>query len=355
MRLKKKFIIGWILAGLIILSFFVGRYASRNCAKIFHSANVITTNPEKLEEKLQTEPDNLQVRIKLLNYYFRNRFKSEDARAKRQEHVLWVIKHHPEAEIAGRPQAILDPVLDGVVYQVAKDLWLKQVEAYGRNINVIMNAAKYFAVHDTDISIKLLNKLQKIEQDNPKIYMRLAHMYSLKMRHTYSKDLRTKFAKQALVEYEKALKTVKNKLEKFYILPNATKAAFEAGEYKKAELMALELLSESQDNKNDWNYGNAVHHGNLILGRISLQKGEIEKAKEFLMKAGETPGSPQLNSFGPNMTLARELLEKGEKEIVLKYLKKCSKFWKCDRGRLQKWGIEIENGEIPEFGANLYY
>ena len=25
MRLKKKFIIGWILAGLIILSFFVGR------------------------------------------------------------------------------------------------------------------------------------------------------------------------------------------------------------------------------------------------------------------------------------------------------------------------------------------
>jgi hypothetical protein len=48
--------------------------------------------------------------------------------------------------------------------------------------------------------------------------------------------------------------------------------------------------------------------------------GDIEEAKKQLLLAGKTPSSPQLNSFGPNMILAKELLDKGEKDTVLHYL-----------------------------------
>jgi hypothetical protein len=53
------------------------------------------------------------------------------------------------------------------------------------------------------------------------------------------------------------------------------------------------------------------------------------------------------------MTLARELLEKGERQVVLEYFKLCASFWKNDR--LDTWASEVRAGKIPDFGANLEY
>ena len=133
------------------------------------------------------------------------------------------------------------------------------------------------------------------------------------------------------------------------------KTSFDAGETKKAQSYATELLGKSSSKERRGNTGDAVHHGNLILGRLALKAGDIEKAKQHLIAAGKTPGSPPLYSFGPNMALAKDLLEKGETEIVIEYFGLCSKFWKSRRGRLEKWTKEIKNGRVPDFGANLVY
>jgi len=95
--------------------------------------------------------------------------------------------------------------------------------------------------------------------------------------------------------------------------------------------------------------------GNLVLGRIALRRGQIEEAKRRLLEAGESPGSPQMDSFGPNMSLAKDLLEKGERDTVLKYFGLCRKFWKMDYGQLKHWSNQVNAGEIPDFGANLVY
>lgn len=55
------------------------------------------------------------------------------------------------------------------------------------------------------------------------------------------------------------------------------------------------------------------------------------------------------------MSLAKDLLEKGEKQTVLEYFKKCAKFWKMDHGKLDSWAKQVESGETPDFGANLLY
>ena len=43
----------------------------------------------------------------------------------------------------------------------------------------------------------------------------------------------------------------------------------------------------------------------------SRSAGDSLAAGKYLVEAAHTPGSPQLNSFGPNVTLAKELLEMG--------------------------------------------
>jgi len=62
-----------------------------------------------------------------------------------------------------------------------------------------------------------------------------------------------------------------------------------------------------------------------------------------------------MNSFGPNMSLAKDVLEKGERKAVLEYFELCSKFWTMDHGQLEHWKVEVKAGGIPNFGVNLVY
>jgi hypothetical protein len=122
-----------------------------------------------------------------------------------------------------------------------------------------------------------------------------------------------------------------------------------------AEKFANESLAIAKKYKNDWNYGNAIHKGHLTLGRIALRRNNIEEAKKQLILAGNTPGSPQLDSFGPNMILAKELLEKGENQVVLDYFELCEVFWDMHMEQLMIWEEKVSKGEVPYFGANLIY
>ena len=143
--------------------------------------------------------------------------------------------------------------------------------------------------------------------------------------------------------------------ERFYALREAAKMSFEVQKNEQAETYARELLDLAQSLERDWNYGNAIHDGNMVLGRLALVHGDKEEAKRRLLEAGKTPGSPQLNSFGPNMSLARELLVAGEREVVIEYFRRCLGFWEHGRERLKDWIALVEGGRLPDFGANLVY
>jgi hypothetical protein len=68
-----------------------------------------------------------------------------------------------------------------------------------------------------------------------------------------------------------------------------------------------------------------------------------------LIESARTDGSPVLGSFGPGMILAKELLVRGETEVVLRYLVLCSVFWKRGRDHLAGWAERVEKGEDPDF------
>ncbi len=152
-----------------------------------------------------------------------------------------------------------------------------------------------------------------------------------------------------------ALNKAKNEEERFYALGDAAKESFCEGKYSEAQEYANELSTLVSKFKGNWNYGNAIQDYNLVLGRIALIDGKIQKAKEYLIEAGKSPGSPQMDTFGPNMSLAKDLLKKGEKEVVIEYLTLCKSFWEMNDGRLDEWIVLIKAGRIPNFGANLVY
>lgn len=152
-----------------------------------------------------------------------------------------------------------------------------------------------------------------------------------------------------------ALQQAKNEKERFYALDDAAKESLNTGKKDEAKSYANELERMTAKYKDDWNYGNAVQDVNIVLGRLALAEGKVDEAKADLLKAGKSIGSPQMNSFGPNMSLAKELLEKGEKDVVLEYFELCRKFWSFHNDKLDEWSQDVKAGKIPRFGANLEY
>lgn len=166
---------------------------------------------------------------------------------------------------------------------------------------------------------------------------------------------------QAFVQSNEAAIGAAKPFEKFELLYKLAPAAYKAGDYAKAEsfartlqVTATELVRESNAYTTSLEF--ATHVSNTVLGLVAFENGDLSKAGEHLVASGTLKwGSPSFRSFGPNMLLAKKLLEKGERGVVVEYLDKCANFWELEKGRLAKWKKTIGDGGVPDFRSNLVF
>jgi hypothetical protein len=156
----------------------------------------------------------------------------------------------------------------------------------------------------------------------------------------------------------------------------AAKAALEAGENEKASDYAVRALraagAEAENLKRMYALmGNLKspgrdayvdYYANLVLGRLAILKADIRSAETYLLAAGKTSGEwPSLCTYGPNLSLALEVLRHGDtqsRRVVLEFIGEISKWWLVANPPFDEWSNQIRAGEPPDFqrvGNNLYY
>jgi hypothetical protein len=301
----------------------------------------------ELEAALEKYPEDLTARTKLLGYYFCEWPTISNAKELRRKHILWIIKNRPEAEIADTPYCLINENLDNQGYREGKLLWADQLRAHPQDCIIIGHAARFLTLADRTLAAELLKRAKKLEPTNPNWPDQLGHLYAIQDRK--------ETAASALEEFEKAQALDTSEKSKVIRLSHLAKSAFTAGEIEKARYYAEQVLQVGNEHPDDWEYRTSIHQANIVLGRIALKQKKIKLADEYLLKAGQTPGSPALNSFGPNMSLANELLKAGQKKTVLQYFELCRKFWTGLDGELDLWTKQVKAGKTPQFGSNLYY
>jgi hypothetical protein len=204
---------------------------------------------------------------------------------------------------------LVEPAPDAAGYAAARDAWSHQA---GDNApaQVKGNAGIFFAQTDDPKAEGLLTAAEAADGQNPAWPAALADLYTA---HARSSPLGSQAAQFAT------------------ILLNTFKLGAGQGPLS---------------------VGGPIHDGNMVLGQVALHKGDRAGAEQYLLKAGATPGSPQMDVFGPNFSLARDLLVAGSKDVVLKYCDEVAKFW--GDAKLAKWRKDIAAGQTPDFGDNLW-
>jgi len=206
---------------------------------------------------------------------------------------------------------------------------------------------------DQQVAEDLLNMCRAVDPKHSQCAKLLGTISSLRAARERTQEKAPDPKAKALADLERTYELTQGKTEKQLLLAELCKAAFAAGDYDKAESYANQALEAVDDLKQNNVHGDALHHGHSTLGRIAIMNGQLTRAKEHLIEAGKTPGSPALESFGPNMSLAKDMLEAGESRIVLEYFQLCGEFWKYGEQRLATWSEVVKEGGIPDFGSTL--
>jgi len=317
-----------------------------------------------LESKLKATPGDLTAREKLVGYYFEAQAtdipkspKPADVNADtiaRDRHLLWLIQNAPGIDLlSSAPMGLVQPTPDTTGYVAARSAWLGQAGAKAPP-RVKGNAGIFFAQTYDQRAFDLLTAAEAGDGQNPTWPGALGDLYSARTRTASpGSAAMTQASASAVEEMEKAW-GLSGSANTDPRLSQIAKLAVVAREDDKAVQYATVLLNTFKPGpgQSPLAVGGPIHDGNMVLGQVALHKGDRAGAEHYLIKAGASPGSPTLDRYGPNFSLARDLLVAGSRDVVLKYCDEVAKFWSDPK--LAAWRAAITAGKIPDFGDNLW-
>ncbi len=298
----------------------------------------------RLQNQLQQSPDDPALHAQLLGY---DLSRKADLRSVRLTSILWMIDHRTADPLAASAYCQLNPADNADDYAKGKAAWDAQLTAHPNSAPIAANAAAYYAVSDFDAAVALLQQAITLEPKNADWPQRLAETYE--QQFAFHKDDAPRLAPLALQLRQSAYNLTPNAGYRFGVLVRMPADAIAASDVIAARRYARQLLATAPKFKTSPYYGDALYWGNMALGEVAFRAGRIDDAEDALNSAAQSPGSDALKSTGPDFTLAKELLTKGERTPVHDYLTACKKLWPAGAQRLGAWLNTLDNGGTPDF------
>ncbi len=309
---------------------------------LLYSGKAISkSRADELESELKNNPEKIEPRLVLIGYYNANGRTAAD-RSRLRGHVLWMIENHPEHPATAEPSLRdLPDDRDGNAQILA--LWVKNLELRGDDVAVMKDAEKFFFGRDPAEADHLIHQISAKEPNNkewPSELAQLYRMFGIPDEHIDDP------AQRALEAYKRVLELTRNAAARDSLAGDMAQDEFKLGDFAGSAVLA-KIHLQSQDRS-------AVQRANTILGRIALRSGDLTGAKQYLLDSAGPAAAKDIAISGPSLVLARELLDRGERDSVLQYLENCLPLWPRGQSALQIWIADIERGKVPNFG-NLQY
>jgi predicted Zn-dependent protease len=296
-------------------------------------ASISVSKAESLERQLSLDPGNQTIRALLLYFYEARSTDPNDARRMHEQYV-WFLANSPGSPVL-RECVPPDDIGDAKTYALCKQLFESAVKQHPNRPEVLANYGRLvFLEHDQ--SIDLLTRAAKLDPRNPERYADLAHSYSLAVDGPFFQHSEVN-ADRALANYRLA-----DQLGGSVAVANIIQAAYQAQDFNSVQNEAAKVLKNTRSFS-----GDDVHAAHTALGQLALKKSDVNSAKMHLLASARVDPTPVLGSFGPEMSLAKSLLAKGERQTVTEYLVECGKFWSDERQ--VRWLGQLRLGQTPDW------
>jgi hypothetical protein len=362
--------------------------AARSQSMLHRGQKLEPWEAERLEHILTQFEGDAWLRSLLLGYYLLR----DPDRADRDaalKHVIWFIENDSTSHMAAHAGVLLllssnsrkcfssSPLnvflppcnalaadFPGKYGDLINDSWDRALAASPDNAHVVGRAAQFFVYFDPVKSGQLFRDAGKRNPADPRWTEWLARLYHREF-DSRRDESRPDWAAMAVAQWECALANCANDSHGRRVLCCAANCAFEARDYDKARILAHRLLEAPFDRSS---VEQARHFGHELLGRIDLQAENVEQAKMHLFASieAEAPDALRLAMIGPCLNLAKDLLQHGQTQAVLKYLKRCSelcakehaqhpyfKHLETRQRKYARFADQLEQGQTPDFDSEF--
>ncbi len=317
-------------------------------------AKLTPSEANGIENMLSKNLDDVDIRMLLTVYYSIHMNESDKHVKSFIQNIEWFEKKHPGSVFLNLQYAVMGATDKSELISNGIINW-GVVKEYITSPVTLETTASWFDHNGGETIGELLyERMYAKDPDSAKTGCDYAFYYAMKAQGAKGEEKRI-FSGRAISAYEKALTLDNPKDRIMHILVRLAQVFFDSGRFAEARERAERLLIDAykqDDNMNETQkrhkYGLEIHRANIILGRIELCAGNIEKAKAYLLESARDIDAPVLSSFGPRFSLAEELFDKGEYDVILQYLDLCQVFW--HKGKvLDLWRSQIKAGKKPEF------
>jgi hypothetical protein len=275
----------------------------------------------RAEAAVGADPDALEARVRLVGAYFSKTF-DRTLQAKRDLHVHWIIRHHPELDLG--PMGAIFPIASPAGYAEGRRLWLEAVAQHPSDPRVLCNAMFFVFLHDPDIAEDLAKRGIDLAP-SPEWHETLASIYESRT-ETASPADRVSLAASIVEQHERVLASLDDADRCYPHWIDVARWAVEAGDIAKARHHAALVLANEPvlDADRDCH---GTYWANIVLGKIALTVRDVAKASEHLAAATAAAAGTPFYEKGPDLGLAAALLASGARDAVVRYLVELERLW----------------------------
>ncbi len=288
-----------------------------------------------LEERLQQDPSDLAIRLRLLFYY-----SEHDETSKWLQHQMWMMRNRSHDWITGNqqwPKSFSDSQRLEL-----KSRWLELVERTPADAMLVGRAGQFIAGFDLDTAEQLL--LRAVELDPESVWSRhLAHNFIHKAQSEHNPSKKSAQARNAIEYGLEALGKEENEAEKQSLLTELCILALDCRLQEMATSLATDLLELATSLRlPHW-----LFQAHCFLGEAALVREAFDEAKTELLLAADC-------GFFTDLSLANALLQLGYEDCVLQFLETCypvlSKYPSEApyQAQVAEWIQEIRMGHHPK-------
>lgn len=311
-----------------------------------------------LESELSKNPNDTKIRRKLIAFFNENDEKVE-YKNELVKHLIWFVEKFPEEYTDVIRKQFYYSSTDADYIKI-RDSWLKQLTSKPKVENIRLSLSKFAMEVEPVFAEKLLLEGITLNPENYEFHSMLFEILKDRFDDQTEKPdvyiteellpLRVySFGEKAWI-LSKTDRSTASELIRAKVLKSLSKHSVAIGKLEPARKMATELVLEFADDED------SAHIGNNVFGLLALKEKNVIKAKEHLMISVNVPLQAEKDFLKPDMELAKELLLRGEKEIVLEYLAACKKlkyfshsYTSDELEDLKRWELEIKRGKTPGF------